>query len=552
MFGENWDGESPRLPSPWLARSAGSSPSPLSLNSIPSTPEDALSAQHTLVRRQSSLEHLALLDGLGEDFDSLSLSSGRKRSLSSSPPGAGVGDEPVPLGALQPEVDHQGHIEYKLKLLAPTSLHRLEKLRTQLKWRLTEGGGVAVYELGLLDDGKIVGLERAEMEESLRTLGRMLAGLGGGRVQVERVLRIGGARAEESSGGEDSPPPPFSAPSPTSSTFFPSFDVPPSTSDLSYIDYLRSTPSPSSLSLSSSTPPSDAQVEPAPFFPPDKPKGPTPFPSGRSAEEQAVFRRDKRDQRRARREAATAAAEAARGGDRGGSSPSSSSGSPSPAPSSSTASPNLPASSPIPISSIPSSRPGRPFNTLPPRPVSPRPKPPKPPKPPRAQRTPPALPSSTHPEKRERHRLKEELAKEKLRQAKAAGALAYRPKTAREGEERWVVEAVVHKGVFGEALDPAAEAVGGAGAGTGGRRRKSSAARRSPTRIAVGEVSEDALSTATEDDDPDLDVNEDEDDEDSPVEEEEGWTHLSFDLGELSSSVRSAAAAAAASAAVGA
>ena len=60
-------------------------------------------------------------------------------------------------------------IEYKLKLVKPTPL-RLAKLTTQLKWRTVEGGGIAIYELGVLDDGKLIGISRSEMKASLVSL----------------------------------------------------------------------------------------------------------------------------------------------------------------------------------------------------------------------------------------------------------------------------------------------------------------------------------------------------------------------------------------------
>lgn len=49
-----------------------------------------------------------------------------------------------------------------------------------------------MYELGVLDSGVLVGLSRVEMDESLQTLGRMLAGLGGGEVRISRVVQVGG------------------------------------------------------------------------------------------------------------------------------------------------------------------------------------------------------------------------------------------------------------------------------------------------------------------------------------------------------------------------
>lgn len=47
----------------------------------------------------------------------------------------------------------EGNVEYKLKLLKP-SAQRFEQLVTQLKFRLEEGGGEALYEIGVADDGR--------------------------------------------------------------------------------------------------------------------------------------------------------------------------------------------------------------------------------------------------------------------------------------------------------------------------------------------------------------------------------------------------------------
>ncbi|KAF8931178.1 hypothetical protein EDD21DRAFT_380938 [Dissophora ornata] len=75
-------------------------------------------------------------------------------------------------GSLPPEVDIEGNIEYKLKLVA-TAPDRFEHLVTQLKWRLSEGNGSAIYEIGVADDGSFVGLSPKDMEMSLQTLRRM-------------------------------------------------------------------------------------------------------------------------------------------------------------------------------------------------------------------------------------------------------------------------------------------------------------------------------------------------------------------------------------------
>ncbi|MBW0490029.1 hypothetical protein O181_029744 [Austropuccinia psidii MF-1] len=119
MFGED-DSESPRRPSPWLP-----SPDP----SIPAV-------------------------GLENDLSKSEIKFDRWP------------DE------LEPELDELGHIEYKLKILNPTP-SRFQKLKTQMKWRLLEGGGTALYELGVLDDGTLIGLSRQEMDESLVNLARI-------------------------------------------------------------------------------------------------------------------------------------------------------------------------------------------------------------------------------------------------------------------------------------------------------------------------------------------------------------------------------------------
>lgn len=60
-------------------------------------------------------------------------------------------DETTKNGHLPPEVE-RGNIEYKLKLIDPSPV-RFEHLVTQMKWRLQEGLGEAIYEIGVSDDG---------------------------------------------------------------------------------------------------------------------------------------------------------------------------------------------------------------------------------------------------------------------------------------------------------------------------------------------------------------------------------------------------------------
>lgn len=87
-------------------------------------------------------------------------------------------------GMLPPE-PQLGNIEYKLKLINPTS-QRFEHLVTQMKWRLREGNGEAVYEIGVSDSGHLHGLNDADMSASLDTLRRMAHKLGASTTILRR------------------------------------------------------------------------------------------------------------------------------------------------------------------------------------------------------------------------------------------------------------------------------------------------------------------------------------------------------------------------------
>lgn len=77
-------------------------------------------------------------------------------------------------------------MEYKLKL--SPSPERLTRLITQLKWRLLEGGGQALYEIGVGDKGQLVGLPRREMDGSLDALERMAGELGATVVILKEIV----------------------------------------------------------------------------------------------------------------------------------------------------------------------------------------------------------------------------------------------------------------------------------------------------------------------------------------------------------------------------
>jgi len=66
----------------------------------------------------------------------------------------------------------QGHIEYKWKLCDFKNDHnkRMERLASQLKYRLYEGSGKAVYNLGYSDNGEPAGIPYDMMLRSLQNL----------------------------------------------------------------------------------------------------------------------------------------------------------------------------------------------------------------------------------------------------------------------------------------------------------------------------------------------------------------------------------------------
>ncbi|VDM99144.1 unnamed protein product [Thelazia callipaeda] len=84
--------------------------------------------------------------------------------------------------SLPPEVE-EGNIEYKVKLVNPSS-NRLQHLITQMKWRLREGQGEAIYELGVADDGTMKGLTDTELAASLKTLKAMATALNASIVTI--------------------------------------------------------------------------------------------------------------------------------------------------------------------------------------------------------------------------------------------------------------------------------------------------------------------------------------------------------------------------------
>ncbi|MEM3800153.1 MAG: GTP-binding protein [Thermoprotei archaeon] len=82
---------------------------------------------------------------------------------------------------------NDGNIEYKLYLESP-SPDRLDRLVTQMRYRLAQGGGEAFYELGVSDNGELVGLSQEEEREALNVFDRV-ARLAGAEWRVTRRVK---------------------------------------------------------------------------------------------------------------------------------------------------------------------------------------------------------------------------------------------------------------------------------------------------------------------------------------------------------------------------
>ena len=66
-----------------------------------------------------------------------------------------------------------GNIEYKSQLINLNE-NRIQQLMTQMAYRLVEGKGEAIYEIGVRDDGTLIGLPDDEFNESLDNLKKIV------------------------------------------------------------------------------------------------------------------------------------------------------------------------------------------------------------------------------------------------------------------------------------------------------------------------------------------------------------------------------------------
>ncbi len=81
---------------------------------------------------------------------------------------------------IPPEKDY-GCCEYKLKLIyniEEVRVKKLNKIASQMKYRLYQGRGKAIYILGVSDQGDVEGITQEELEESIDFLETACAMIG--------------------------------------------------------------------------------------------------------------------------------------------------------------------------------------------------------------------------------------------------------------------------------------------------------------------------------------------------------------------------------------
>mgnify|MGYP000241632655 CR=1 FL=1 len=80
----------------------------------------------------------------------------------------------------------EGPVEYKLKISG--GKQKIWKLAAQIKYRLAEGGGEAIFEIGVSDDGIPVGISESEMKKSIYLLGKAANSVGAS-IKVIRTVK---------------------------------------------------------------------------------------------------------------------------------------------------------------------------------------------------------------------------------------------------------------------------------------------------------------------------------------------------------------------------
>lgn len=69
-----------------------------------------------------------------------------------------------------PENDEEGCIEYKRELNPNINDKKIQKLITQMEWRIRQGNGKAIYMLGYENNGNAYGLCKTELIQTIEVL----------------------------------------------------------------------------------------------------------------------------------------------------------------------------------------------------------------------------------------------------------------------------------------------------------------------------------------------------------------------------------------------
>lgn len=86
---------------------------------------------------------------------------------------------------LSPEIE-EGNIEYK-RYLINLSEKRFEELLSQMKWRLSEGNGIAFYYIGVNDDGTIENINSSQIKESINNLKKISSKIDSKIISVQKI-----------------------------------------------------------------------------------------------------------------------------------------------------------------------------------------------------------------------------------------------------------------------------------------------------------------------------------------------------------------------------
>lgn len=87
-----------------------------------------------------------------------------------------------------PRENEVGKIEYKL-ILSDVSEERLQELATQMKYRIEEGGGEAIYIIGVDNEGEVIGLNKEDLENSIFVLDR-IAKIINANIVHKRIIEV--------------------------------------------------------------------------------------------------------------------------------------------------------------------------------------------------------------------------------------------------------------------------------------------------------------------------------------------------------------------------